>query len=128
MTSVLDTSLPNAGLAGVRGSDAYWDDFNLSQLVSSLPFTDDFSTALNVYSTVAGSVAVSGGKLTTTSGTAVYTAASVPDASVQADVDVTGSGSHQAGLVARYSGTGDTNLYLGLVAGTSGTCVSAILY
>src|SRR5262249_21280840 len=33
---------------------------------------------------------------------------------------------HQAGLIARYSGTGDTNLYLGLVAGTSGTYVSAI--
>ena len=104
------------------------------QLVNStLPFSDDFNRpdAPNLgsnYAQATGSLAIQLGQVAANPGInlALYTGAVPVNVTVQADVDLTVSGSAQAGLVARYTGPGDSNMYLGQLVGTNGSFSAAI--
>src|SRR5208283_191149 len=56
-----------------------------------------------------------------------YDAAVAADVSVQADVNLAALGVSKAGLVARYTGSGDNDMYLGELVGTNGT-YAAVIY
>jgi hypothetical protein len=91
----------------------------------SLPFSDDFNTATNQqlssnWLNQIGNFQVSGGLAAgqTSLNVATLNGINAADVSVQADVNVTGAAGQSAGLVARYSGPKNQNLYLGRLVKT----------
>jgi len=97
----------------------------MSLTQASLPFNDDFTTAINQQLSsnwlnqrgnfqVSGGVAAGHGLLNV----ATLNGVNAADVAVQADVNVTGAAGQSAGLVARYSGPGIQNLYLGRLVNT----------
>jgi hypothetical protein len=129
-TLQLITSDPNLtqGSVGIRGSQVSYSNFNSSVLAATtatLPFSDNFGTPgqlASTWSTRSGAFTVSGGLASGVDpnyNLAVLGGVNVADVTVSALVNVA-AGLH-AGLVARYSGFADTNLYLGLLNNVSGT-------
>src|SRR5205823_5017047 len=57
---------------------------------------------------------------------ALYNGALAADVTLQEDVTVASTGVSSAGLVARYSGSGDTNMYLGALVGINGNYLGII--
>src|SRR5262249_55952979 len=93
---------------------------------SSLPFNDNFTVATNQqlsnnWLNQVGNFAVAGGVATGVGGLDVATVNGVSSVNefVQADITVTGSG-QAAGLITRYSGPADRNMYVGEVSRTGG--------
>src|ERR1051325_5921976 len=116
------------GTVGVRStSGASYTNFSASVhpalQTASLPFTDDFAT--NNYNSTelglswreqVGGFTASAGTLTSVGALDIATLNGVAqsDVVVQANVNLVGNGVG-AGLVARYSGSGDANMYLGVL-------------
>lgn len=119
--SLEDSAITGAGYAGVRvWSNASIDNFVAAQPSTpstTLPFQDSFPTAGTLSSNWLarlGSINVAGGKATGVTGAssvATLSGVSVSNSDTQIDVDVTASGS-SAGLLARYSGPGESNFYM----------------
>src|SRR5262249_29715767 len=96
-----------------------------------LPFTDDFNRADNTFLGTAWSVLSSSGTIAIANNAALLTRRVAPNGAsvavpngvvrsdVSLDVDVTLAVGQSAGLIARQSGTADTNLYLGTLTRTS---------
>jgi hypothetical protein len=114
-----DASL-SGGTIGMRASaGATFDNFNAAALTLTnpgLPFNDDFKTATNRqlssnWFNQLGNFQVAGGAATALGGLDIATVngVSVLNSTVQADVSV-GAGEF-AGLVSRYSGPGEANMY-----------------
>jgi hypothetical protein len=113
------------GTVGIRSSvavtmSAFQANLN-SAVNASLPFSDDFSTTSfgnqlsNSWSEQAGNFNLAtGAAVARGSITAVATVNGInsADVNVQGDVNFTAAGQY-AGLIARYSGTGDSNMYYG---------------
>jgi hypothetical protein len=134
VASLVNNAIQGPGTAGVRGSAAIFDNFSAARLSSVLSFDDNFNPGgspnfdVNFIKTVGGASVV-GSKLTTSSAptnVAVYAGMFNADVSVQADVTLAASGTNRAGLVARYSGGGDTNMYLANLIGTGTSAVAFI--
>ena len=132
----VNDSLLKSGSVGIRGSQTTYANFNASVLTAaaaSLTFNDSFTTGntlgqlANTWSTRNGDFTVSGGVANgqnPSSNLAVVSAIIAADVTVSADVNVqTGQ---QAGVVARYAGTGDDTMYLAVLDNTTGTPVVKI--
>jgi hypothetical protein len=136
-----DTTL-TTGSVGMRDSNgaAVMSNFSANPVVlqnssSSTTFSDNFSTAgsnsqlSNFWSTQSGSYQVD-----TTSGTAtavgtgvdLATVNGIDNANESVSAQVTVAAGQYAGLVARYSGPGDQNMYYGFVAGGNGNYAAYI--
>jgi hypothetical protein len=132
LTSAVDTQIIAPGLVGIRGAvGASFSGFAVNQF-GPLPFTDNFArgTSANLgpnWDEPAGAVGTSGGAAVVSAapGDALYAGAPLADADISANVTITTTAS--AGLVARYSGSGDTNMYLGRLL-YNGTDVQAQIY
>jgi hypothetical protein len=130
VASVSDFSISAAGTVGLRVSQgAVMDNFSAGAL-PQLPFSDSFSGPGSQLSSSwlvdAGGFNVAGGNVqgTTALNVATVNASSSGDDFVQADVTVpTGE---FAGLIARYSGTGDKNMYFGALNHTATGFVAMI--
>ena len=103
----------------------------------TLPFSDNFNTPpnstfvgagwntnLGTISRVNGLVQATG---PATTNIATLNGLSVSDVALQADVSVAPIAGQSAGLVARYSGTGDSNMYLGAIYPTAGGSYGAVI-
>src|SRR5262249_9262449 len=137
LSSTVDSSLLNPGLVGLRSSSGtILDNFSAGPQLPQLPFSDDFNRANSgtpgTHYTVplgAGSVSLINNQLAGPGGSydvAVYNTAAVADVSVQAVVSLGTSGAGLAGLVARYSGGGDQNMYYAGVNVAAGTYYATI--
>jgi hypothetical protein len=137
LTYAYDSAL-TSGSAGVWASQgATLDNFTAAASttpVTQLPFTDNFTGSSGTqlsgsWTEREGNFAVQSGQLRGNgSGLNLATVNLSPtaaDVAVQAHVAL--SGSQYAGLVARYSGTGDGNMYLGEVVGTNGHFTAYIM-
>src|SRR5262249_12154352 len=83
----------------------------------------------NNYTISVGALAIHSNQLVTTApglSLAAYSGAVASDVSVQADVVVASTGFSHAGLIARYAGTGDSNMYLGTIVGSNGSFTAQI--
>jgi hypothetical protein len=109
------------GTVGMRSSaGATFDNFSADVLTltnNTLPFSDNFSTATNrqlsnSWLNQQGSFQVAGGVAAGLGSLNVATVNGINNSNVfvQADVTLTGAG-QSAGVVSRYSGTGDTNMF-----------------
>ena len=135
----VDDALWQAGALGLSGSqDARFDNFaaDVAQLASaSLPVSDSFDSADDLpineswvglfgdFRVKAGQVCAQGSTLNL----ATWDGLSEANVSVNAQVSLSSSGSSHAGLVARYQGPGDSNMYLGALVG-NGTDATAQLW
>jgi hypothetical protein len=141
--SAQDGMITAAGSVGLRGYGAglSWDDFAASAVTGSsgaaLPFSDNFNRpdapALGgPWVQPVGAIAVSGQQVVAQSGgasLAVLNGVSAADVSVQAAVSVgAGTAARSPGLVARYSGPGDTNLYAGFLTYNPGGSLTADIW
>lgn len=108
---------------------ASFDNFGASALTrtqATLPFAENFNAATDQqlgssWLNQGGSFQVAGGVATGLAKADVATVNGIQsaDVSVQADVNVTGAVGQSAGLVARYSGPVDQNLYAGRLVRTA---------
>jgi hypothetical protein len=125
-----DDTLTAPGSVGVRVTGAAaFDNFSAAALPlaqATLPFSENFSAGTNqqlgsVWLNQAGSIQVAGGVGTGLARVDVATVNGVraADVFVAADVNVTGAAGQSAGLVARYSGPADHNLYTGQLVRTA---------
>jgi hypothetical protein len=125
-----DATLTAPGSVGVRVTGAAaFDNFSAAALTltqSPLPFTENFNLATNqqlgpVWLNQAGSLQVAGGVGTGLAKVDVATVNGIRAADVfaQADVNVSGAVGRSAGLVARYAGPADHNLYMGRLVRTA---------
>src|SRR5262249_43884361 len=134
VATALDNVLQAPGLTGIRGSAASLDNFSAKQLFSTLPFSDSFtppnSTNLGTdYLERAGNLQLQSHLLAPASGglnLAVYSGAFETDVSVQANIAVPPTGFGYAGLMARYRGDGDNNMYQGSIVGIDGHYLAVI--
>jgi hypothetical protein len=142
VASVQDNTITAAGSVGLRGynAGASWTNFSASTVTgsgASLPFNDNFNRAdapsLGApWAEVAGAIGVSGQQaLAQAAGASVATLNGInaADVSVQATVSVgAGTAARSPGLVARYSGPGDTNLYAGFLTYNPGGSLTADIW
>lgn len=134
LASALDSVLSQPGLVGIRTTLGNLDNFYPDLLQSALPFNDDFNrpdsgNLGSNYKQPVGSIGIAANQASTPGGfnLALYANASLADVSVQIDVALASTGFSHAGLVARYKGPGDSNMYLGELVAVNGT-YSAVLY
>jgi uncharacterized protein YkwD len=113
-----------AGSVGLRSfSNVQYSNFQAGNISPSLPFSDTFSTTGSLSSSWLqrmGTFQVGGGLTKGTAGVgnlATLGGVTATDVSVQADVAPTSG--QWAGLVARYSGAGDMNMYFGAIMATA---------
>jgi probable HAF family extracellular repeat protein len=148
--AVNDSSITGAGLIGFRGRGTAalpttFDNFTATTPTSAtttLPFSDSFSkpdnsTLDSVWTEQVGAFPILSGAATAFSPNAANTglalatvnAAPVTDITVQADFTLNASAAN-AGLIARYSGTGDGNgrMYVGRIMQSGGTTTAQIEY
>lgn len=123
-----------AGSVGVRSSpSAGFANFGADAVTlnsATLPFSDDFSSLalgnqLNDNWLARAGAFTGNGAGAMISGAAGVDLATVngiaqANVYVQADIAIAPTGVHSAGLVARYSGVGDKNMYFGTIVGSSG--------
>ena len=133
-------SISAAGLVGVRGRSAAFANFQATAIVAraaTLPFTDSFvqpdNADLNpVWTEQAGAFTIHGNAAVPFNGNvglATVNASPVADDTIQTAYTLnTSTGSATAGLVARYSGTGDTNasMYLAMISYQNGVYTLAM--
>ena len=142
-----DRSITGAGPVSTvglwaRGTGVSYDNFSADEITVtnvSLKFSDDFTTATTPPQQLSSSWATQAGnfKVDTTlaqatnndvKSLATLNSVSEGDVFVQADVAITAPGPVQsAGLVARYGGVGDTNMYVGRISNAGGVLTAAIL-
>jgi hypothetical protein len=134
-----DTVLTAPGTVGLRSADSITiDNFSASVLALnnvSLPFSDNFPTGTGqqlsnswvnqVGMTLAASNLATG--VASLNVATVNLAVPAADVAVQADIALSTSGLQYSGLVARYSGPGDQNMYWGAVVGVNGA-FQAVIY
>ncbi|MBX3412267.1 MAG: hypothetical protein KF708_06075 [Pirellulales bacterium] len=132
VASTIDTYITGAGSAGIRHSGGKLDNFQVERataptaLAASLPFADAFTRNDNSllaadWVTRAGDFRIFGGKVNIGAGEtsiAVLNGAVQANVSVVAEIDVTAGGN--IGLLARYSGPGDSNAYMGRLVTSGG--------
>ena len=128
-----DSQIANAGLVGLRGTSSTTADDFLTEPVepsepTELPFADGFSqtdgsSLSDAWVQQLGGFAVQADTLTASSGLNLATLQGVSetDVAVEADVTLATTGVSHAGLVARCSGSGDNNMYLGALVGAAGS-------
>jgi hypothetical protein len=127
--AVYNSTIANAGLVGMRGVNCTLDNFAASVVPSvpaRLPYTDGL-TGTNgeldrVWTEQAGAfVAQNNTASPFGTGLALATLNTAPaaDVRVKANITVNATSGSTAGLVARYSGTPDSNEYLGQIMFTS---------
>jgi hypothetical protein len=128
-----------AGSVGVRSSASVSiDDFNASQrlqLVSPVPFQENFTGATGAplsgfWREHFGALSIQGGTAVTagaTLGLATLIGGSLTDVSLTTDVTLQNTAGSNAGIVARYTGSADTNMYLGNLVRNNGTTTAQIL-
>ncbi len=131
-----DATFANAGQAGIRGTQfTTVDQFFFSPIDPELPFGDNFDRANftflgSQWIENAGDLAIQNRKLKAVgspiANLALYPWAVVRDVVVQAQVAVLGFGSSEAGLVARYSGPADKNMYFGALSVNAGVYTGRI--
>ena len=107
-----DDSLRLPGAVGIRGVGGVYDSFGAESLTGTLQswsgetLTPQFSADGLAIATLQGASAV--------------------DADLTANVDVGSSGFQHSGLVARYSGSGDQDMYLGALVNSDGAYCAQI--
>src|SRR5207253_5871245 len=115
-----DSVLTAPGYVGMRvNQGATVDNFSADQINLAnpgLPFSDDFSASVNQQLTTnwlerAGNFTVQGGTATGNAALNVATVNGVSQANEFAQADVTLAANQYAGLVARYNGPADSNMY-----------------
>jgi hypothetical protein len=125
-----DSAISGAGTVGIRSTaGATFDNFSADVLTltnNSLPFSDNFNAATNQqlsnsWLNQAGNFQVAGGVATGNGGLdlATVNGVSVANVTVQADLTVAMAG-QWAGLIARYSGPGDQNMYVASLGNVGG--------
>lgn len=132
--SATDTAIATAGSVGIRGLNAAFDNFSATTIppVFTDAFTQAAGTALSgSWKIDAGGFQVQNNRAVSTPG--VYSVATLPGVSeanvtVQANVDVSGVATGHADLVARYSGPGDTNMYVAMLSKDSATTFNTRIY
>ena len=127
--NAVDTSL-SSGFAGIRGvTNGSLDNFSVKVPTPAAPFVDNFNagnnTSMNArfseklgdLAAQVGDVAVENNRLVGKNAInqAVYLDTFSANVNVQMDVDLTVGSTGQVGLMARYQGVGETNMYLGLI-------------
>ena len=133
--SLLDTTAGGAagpGIAGMLGTTGtIFSDFTATAVLPAtqpLPFSDNFSTVTTPpngldgnWTTVSGSFQVNttAGTATGASTTSVAYVTGVNAPNVDVSATVTLNAGQVAGVLARYSGIGQTNYYLGILRATS---------
>ena len=134
VSAAFDTLIAAAGAIGVRaiGAGVSFDNYSAVAppppvpTIVTLPFVDDFNRPDTAYVSAnwtkrIGSITLtSNAVVSRVAGPSVMTLANlaVADAAVQAFVNVGAASS--AGLVARYTGPGDANMYLGTLSRVTG--------
>jgi hypothetical protein len=141
--SAQDSMIAGPGSVGVRGYNPgiSWTNFAANAVTgssgASLPFADNFNRPDSPilggpWVEDAGAIGVSGQQaLAQAAGASVATlnGISAADVSVQATVSVgSGTAARSPGLVARYSGPGDTNLYAGFLTYNPGGSLTADIW
>jgi hypothetical protein len=132
-----NSAITTAGTVGIRGTNAIFDNFSAINLLSqttTLPFTDTFTNLDNseldtVWTERVGAFAIQANQAATAvPGVNIATLNTAPTAnvSVQAKINLAASGA-RAALLARYSGPGENNFYMGYVA-NSGGAYQAYIY
>jgi len=139
IASAVDSSL-TSGSVGIRGSAAY-TDFTASRLTAgtlaslATPFTDGFDTPaapgqLNTpWAERLGNFGVTGSQTQSTinaTSLAILNGINESNVNVSAGISLRTDQGLNAGLTARYSGTGDDNLYMATVRNVSGTFTTEI--
>ena len=134
-----DTKLTAAGSVGMRATaGAVLKNFSaapLSLTNPTLPFSDNFNSPganaqLNgAWLNRVGNVSVAGGAATGVADVnlALVNGITAANVTVQADINVSAVG-QAAGIVARYAGSGDQNMYWARVAMTAANTYQAALY
>lgn len=134
-TYAFDSAITKPGLIGMRGwFDSALDNFSYSaitKVTAALPFRDTFNlttgSQLNrFWKETAGNFTVINNRLTGSDSINLAALNATASANVFAEsmVDVSAGGS--AGVVARYSGVGDRNMYWGSLANRSGVLTAEI--
>ena len=135
VASATDASL-SSGAVGLRSvNQVTFDNFSAGNPVPpaavSLPFSDAFASngVLSPYwATHVGSFTIAGGDVQGTKAAvslATLNGVNQADVGVQADVSLN-SATSIAGLVTRYSGPGDSNMYLASLKGSNGVYTASI--
>jgi subtilisin family serine protease len=140
LTTTTDSAITGPGTVGLR----YWgigstaDDFTANELTpvtpepASLPFADDFESTSGgslpaTFGITAGGFRTSGGRVISEgskASVATLNDAAAADVRLTATVDVAQGIS--AGLAARHSGDGDSDMYLGAIVGRGANAVGTI--
>ena len=138
VAAATDTQITSSGLAGMRGTlNSTWDNFSLSALTTSLPFSDNFNRAnssnlgLN-WIQVVGSTGVQNNMAQATSSSginsALYAGAPQADVDISANVALPAGGGKAADLVARDTALDDNTFYMGALYTSDGTTYNAQIY
>jgi uncharacterized protein YkwD len=139
LTHAFDSAL-TTGAAGAWGTPgATLDNFEadtINRVSAALPFRDGFAQATGSqlsrsWTEQAGNFqALGNGQLRAIDpGLSLATlnlAPAAADVALQANVALAATGAVSAGLMARYSGSGDGNMYLGVVTGSNGSFAASI--
>src|SRR5205823_7351331 len=116
-----DTAVSGPGTIGLRvGQGASVDNFSADVIILTnpvLPFTDNFNAATNQQLSSnwlerLGNFKVTGGNATGQAALNIATVNGVSAANVFAEVDIALATGQFVGLVARYTGPGDSNMYM----------------
>jgi len=140
VASTIDSSIPGPGQVGMRLLGGTIDNFSTAEMVAppvsdaTLPFLDDFNRAESFslgefWTERAGDIGVRNQRMELFAGEqsmATLNGISESDIEVAADIDITAGGN--AGLLARYTGPGDSNAYLGLLQPADGGTFAAQIW
>jgi len=140
VASTIDTSISGPGQVGMRLAGGTLDNFVAAEATlvpqsdAELPFFDNFSRSDSsslgeFWSERAGDLGLLNEHLVLVAGetsVATLNGISAADVDVSADIDITSGGN--AGLLARYSGPGDFNAYLGLLQPVAGGTFAAQIW
>src|SRR5262249_21350053 len=132
-----DTAISAPGTVGMRFSQgAAADQFSTDKITLSnpgLPFSDPFNATPNLQLSTnwvdrAGNFSTQGDKATGTAALNVATVNGVSQADVFVQGDVTLAPNQFAGLVGRYLGGGDNNMYFAALVQTTPTIGQAVIW
>ena len=125
--SVTDTAISGPGTVGFQGTQGTtFDNFQIEQAPAelTLPYKDDFSIFRLRHDAFRGDYVIEDSKLkpagTDSPGLAWLSGLTAADVALKARVALSETGHCHAGLVARYTGPGDANMYLGALVGWDG--------
>lgn len=138
VSTTVDTAITGAGRVGLRGSGGVYDNIAVQAVAApvnaSWPFNDAFQRANApslgaLWSTQLGSIQVVNGQAVAAANdrtVAIVNGLIARDVDISAQVDATSGSVTFPGLVARYRGPADNNMYLGALVNRNGVFTAEI--